>query len=69
MSPATFEVLCTHQWGLIQAGETYQVRRNPYGLAVFQENDLPAWTAHPNVVLDPEGQCQPNKFFINAPTT
>jgi hypothetical protein len=68
MSLVTFELTCIHKWGLIQAGETYQVRRNPYGLAVFQENDLPAWTAHPTVVLDPEGQCQPNKFFKNQTT-
>ena len=59
-----WEVKCIKKFGLIKEGQTFVVARSAYGLALFRERDLPAWTRHPLLSISADGVVESNnKFF------
>ncbi len=57
---------CSKQWGLIRPGEVFLVRVSRFGLALFDDRDLPGFTAHPIVPVNPDGTVQ-NQYFHALP--
>lgn len=58
---------CFKSWGLIEPGQIFQVRVSAYGLALFEEKDLPGLTAHPIVLIRPDGTVQSRNFHVLTP--
>jgi hypothetical protein len=53
---------CHKRWGLIRPGELFLVRVSRFGLALFEEKDLPGFTAHPIVPIKPDGTVHSQYF-------
>jgi hypothetical protein len=61
-----WEVKCIKKFGLIKEGQTFVVARSAYGLALFRERDLPAWTRHPLLSISNDGVVESNNKFFAA---
>ncbi len=73
-APSEYRTSDTRRWkvkairsfGLIKEGQTFVVARNAYGLALFRESDLPAWTRHPVLSISNDGVVESNNKFFAA---